>query len=100
MRFGDRQEWEHGQGRDRRNPDGSGSHNEYRDRHGSDLSCNPRKFFLGDREGGSQASARFLNRQRQLVSPLGEDQRARSYKGSINTPSKPLLKAFKVAEQY
>ena len=93
MRFGCRQEWEHGQGRDRRNPDGSGSHNEYRDRHGSDLSCNPRKFFLGDREGGtgtgSQALARFLNRQRQIVSPLGEDQRARSYKGSINTPSKP-----------
>ena len=93
MRFGGWQEWEHGQGRDRRNPDGSGSHNEFRDRHGSDLSCNPRKFFLGDRKGGtgtgSQASARFLNRQRQLVSPLGEDQRARSYKGSINTPSNP-----------
>jgi hypothetical protein len=63
----------------------------------------PRKFFLGDRKGGtgtgSQASARFLNRQRQLVSPLGEDQRARSYKGSINTPSNPPLKAFKVVEQ-
>ena len=71
MRSGGRQEWEHGQGRDRRNPDGSGRHNEHRYRHGGDLSFNPRKFFLGDREGetgtGSRGLAGYLNRQRYLL---------------------------------